>query len=252
MLQLRELPWEKIHDFLLASGSIRDPMELGIEVIKNIYNLVPYDQARLYFIDGNGKVFNEVLFGVDKRWSKEYLEYYSQIENGRYSTNREPLVRRNKYEVSIREWDAHQPDEFITDYIKPQGLRYSTGFCLHDANHSRKCLCILDRTKNNRYTTEEIEILSVVQPELDNLHQNLFVLPPTSSTYREESSQEVPLTPREAEITCLLCEGITTANISKKLSLSISTVYRHIANIYNKLQVSSRQELIVRMLRQSK
>jgi Response regulator containing a CheY-like receiver domain and an HTH DNA-binding domain len=251
MYQSRKLPWEKMHEFLLVSGSARDPKNLCIEIVKNIYQFVPYDQARIYFLNDNGKIYSEVLFGVEKRWSKAYLEYFSLFENGRYGAANN-LDMRYKYDGSIREWDTYELDEFIVDYIKPQGLRYSTGFSLYDADYSRKCVFALDRTKANKYTAEEIDIMSVLQPQLDNLHQNLFVLPPSSEAYQSQIDEEMPLTRREAEVTRLLCDGVTPANIGKKLSLSVSTVYRHIANIHNKLQVSSRQELIVKMLHRSK
>ena len=253
MVQTRKLPWEKINDFLLSSGSKRDPKDLCIEVVKNIYHLIPYDQARIYFINDNGKIYSEVLFGVDKRWSKAYLEYFSLLENGRYGARRETESQKKYgYDPSVRDWDAHELDEFIVDYIKPQGLRYSTGFSLCDADRSRKCVVALDRTKDSKYTQEETNIMSIIQPQLDNLHQNLFVVPETSNAYQNQIDNDVPLTRREAEITRLLCDGVTPVNIGQKLSLSLSTVYRHIANIHSKLHVSNRQELIVKMMHKSK
>ena len=48
-------------------------------------HLVPFDQARVYFVNDSGKIYDQVLVGVDRTWSDVYLEYYSRIEGGRYS-----------------------------------------------------------------------------------------------------------------------------------------------------------------------
>ena len=133
MDKLAELPWVKIHNFLLASGSARDPKDLCVEIVKKIQTLVPYDQARIYFIDDNGKICDEFLVGVDKRWSKLYREYFSTLANNRYNIgktirNTKPFDGKN----NVHDWGAER-GEFISDYINPQGLRYSIGFGLLDA-----------------------------------------------------------------------------------------------------------------------
>jgi DNA-binding NarL/FixJ family response regulator len=55
------------------------------------------------------------------------------------------------------------------------------------------------------------------------------------------------LTPREEEILRLVLEGVRNKDIEKKLFISASTVRNHIYNIYQKLGVKSRLELIHRV-----
>lgn len=55
-----------------------------------------------------------------------------------------------------------------------------------------------------------------------------------------------PLTPREGEVLQLLYEGFKYQNIAGKLGISRHTVHDHIKNIYKKLEVHSRAELIGR------
>jgi DNA-binding NarL/FixJ family response regulator len=52
------------------------------------------------------------------------------------------------------------------------------------------------------------------------------------------------LTPREAEIFGYLLQGRSLPYISEKLFISNGTVRTHVRNIYKKLKVHSRQELI--------
>jgi DNA-binding NarL/FixJ family response regulator len=51
------------------------------------------------------------------------------------------------------------------------------------------------------------------------------------------------LTPREAEVVQLLTDGLSTREISQKLSLSEHTIRNYLSAIYDKLGVSSRVEL---------
>lgn len=57
-------------------------------------------------------------------------------------------------------------------------------------------------------------------------------------------SAEAGLSPREAEVLVYLARGFTPAYIAKTLVLSISTVRTHVRNIYRKLGVGKREELI--------
>jgi DNA-binding CsgD family transcriptional regulator len=243
-----ELPWKKIHEFLLDVGNIRHPRELCVEVVRKIGPLIPFDQARVYFVNDSGKIYDQVLVGVDRTWSDVYLDYYSRIEGGRYSIPARLESRRYsfpKFAGGIYDWTRYEGDQFMTEYIRPQRLHYSAGFGFHDADGLTKSVYVLDRTGPNEYTQREIDIMATLQPHLDNLHRNLYVL---SSTGISNGEARKVLTAREAQIAGLLCKGMTPAKIARALSLSLPTVYRHIANIHAKLDVSNRQELLLKLM----
>jgi DNA-binding NarL/FixJ family response regulator len=61
---------------------------------------------------------------------------------------------------------------------------------------------------------------------------------------RRQPSGRPELTKREWDVLELLTEGAGTAEIAKRLFLSHVTVRRHISNILNKLDVSSREEAV--------
>ena len=249
------MPWERIHDFLLDVGGVRDPEEFCVQTVEKIYPLIPYDKARIYFAGDNGKVCGEVLFGVDKYWSDAYLEHYSRIENGRYAlqfgSDTSSRNQKRGYHLlpglagSVHDWTQVEPDEFVAGYIKPQGLKYSAGLLLHRADDSIKSVYMLDRTSRSGFTPREIEMLTRIHPHLENLHKNLTIRERNRAHHLRTRALTECLTKREAEVAALLCEGLTPSVISRKLCLSPSTVYRHIANMHKKLDVSNRQELLL-------
>src|SRR5262245_53279296 len=59
--------------------------------------------------------------------------------------------------------------------------------------------------------------------------------------YREFS--DVPLTPREREITCAVARGLRNFEVARKLCISEQTVKTHLNNIFHKLELRDRVEL---------
>ncbi|GAB4575709.1 MAG: response regulator transcription factor [Anaerolineae bacterium] len=57
-----------------------------------------------------------------------------------------------------------------------------------------------------------------------------------------------PLTARELEVLRLAAEGLTNKAIAYRLSISDRTVQGHLANIYRKLDVSGRTEMVTRAI----
>lgn len=248
MSSLGELPWIKIHQFLLDVGATRDPKDLCVRLIERIHSLIPYDQARVYFVNDAGKIYDQILIGVDPSWSDVYLEHYSRIENGRYSIwgwRERGLNLLPQLEGGVWDWTTYTADQFKLEYIRPQRINYSAGFGLHDADGLIKSVYMLDRTCVTCYSRREVDIMRVIQPHVDNLHRNLFVHSPGG--VRNGEARKL-LTNREAQIAGLLCKGLTPTRIAQSLALSLPTVYKHIAHIHAKLDVSNRQELLLKLL----
>jgi ATP/maltotriose-dependent transcriptional regulator MalT len=56
----------------------------------------------------------------------------------------------------------------------------------------------------------------------------------------EDKGRSIKLTKRELEVLCLIVEGKSCKDVADALFVSKRTVDRHLANIYDKLQVSNR------------
>ena len=72
---------------------------------------------------------------------------------------------------------------------------------------------------------------------------NFFREPPKT----ESASPAFPeLTEREREILTLIAQGQSNAAIAERLVISAKTVSNHISNIFSKLQVADRAQVIIR------
>lgn len=61
---------------------------------------------------------------------------------------------------------------------------------------------------------------------------------------KKKPAPDSPLSQREAEVVAALVDGLSYKEVAARLFISIGTVYSHIKNIYKKLHVHSKAELI--------
>lgn len=244
--------YEDVYHLVLNSGNVHKWKDFSVNVLHLLSSGCQFDQARIYFFNGNGKICDQYLIGVDKRWANAYHEYYSKIEGGRYSAysdiseNLRPLTQK----ISVRTWDGYNiaDNEFYRDYIVPQNIKSSVGFTFFDVEGSAKAVFMLDRMTHIPFSERELQLLHLAYPQLNNLHKNFFSHCSNVNKLENVDWKTTSLTAREIDVTILLCQGVSPSNISKKLHITQPTVNKHISHIYSKMQVSNRQELLVRIL----
>ncbi len=120
---------------------------------------------------------------------------------------------------------------------------------LFDTEDRVRALLVFERfASSERFTNEECAVLSVLNRHLDNLFRNFYVEPPATHGDTIALSQSgFNLTARETDIAKLLLVGLSPKRIATKLGISRSTVYKHVANIHAKLDVSNQLELISKL-----
>lgn len=245
--------WKQVYDLIFDCGRIHEPWKFAVNLLEELLVLVPANQARLYMLNSNGKLQNQYLKGISKKEVAAYHEYYSQIEQEKYHYPVYFYMQMNPYcpdtVFGIRDWTKAADDEFKRDYVDHLGLKYSLGFTLFDEKMNGRLYYMLDRTENKPFSENEKWIVSMTVPVLNNTFKNFLY----AGEMQRKSSVDLPeiatLTNRELEIMELLNEGISTKNIGKRLHIAQSTLYKHIAHIYAKMHVSTRQELMAKLSR---
>lgn len=88
---------------------------------------------------------------------------------------------------------------------------------------------------------------SVLHPAIARKVLNRFV--PSSGKPTKEESLDV-LSQREMEVLKLAARGLSNQDIAEELCLSMRTIQGHLGHIFNKLQVGSRTEAVIRALKE--
>jgi DNA-binding CsgD family transcriptional regulator len=239
MFYPNNIPWSKIHEYLLEVGNERQPTTLFKRTITEINRLIPFDTAKLLFYNNDFLLTHMDAIEIPEPFVKKYTNYYEFID---------PAKTQYPYGTPVlyTDWTEFRDTEFAIDFARPLNIDYSSGMVFYNSKGIPAAVICLFRSKcKAAYTDSEMSILHIIQPHLRNLFLNL-----------ENQASDLPLdiglrvqdfrqlTKREVEIVLLLCQGYNTQGICSKLFISQETLYRHTNNIFRKLKISNRQELL--------
>lgn len=76
--------------------------------------------------------------------------------------------------------------------------------------------------------------------------KTMFSMPSSGSVHSFENRFRDMVTPRESEVLDLILQGKSNGEIAADLDIAIPTAKKHVANIYRKLGVNTRHELLCR------
>jgi len=251
MTQKLAFPWEKGNEFLLACGDVHEPYEFCVMVLERFHTLVDFDEGVFLMLDGNRNIERKYFSNISKHWSSLYLEYFARDSSNGFELSQDVSEQRGMTYVKVIDWGAYDwiNDDFMNLYIRARGLCHSLTFVLFDLNGAPAAVFSLDRMREHPYTDRDVTITRTMVAHLNNFYKNLLVRPSDVAPEWEDVRGADDLTPREREVADLLCKGVKPNNIARELHISVGTANKHIAHIYRKFGVSSRQELLVRMLR---
>ena len=238
----------QIYQLLLRCGACRTVTDLCIQFVNEIRALIPSDQARILFLDTSGKICGSKLFGVKERQWNDFLYYYeNNMVFSDYSL-KTPMHLSQQEKVHAQNYwyglEKMEPGSvFLDDYVRSLHLCHSLGIGFADQDNCIRSIISLDRMQDTHFSYHEIDLVKIIHPLIEQYHIDLLLRAQGDSAPLQSFRQEHYLTDREAEITQLLLDGLTPALIAQRLNISVKTVYRHVANIYQKCHISNRQEL---------
>jgi DNA-binding NarL/FixJ family response regulator len=125
------------------------------------------------------------------------------------------------------------------------------GIILHDLRGNPSLTLYITDSKHNYEKDRKVSfLLETIQPHLENYHSYLNLL--SSQKINEFHLAELEdgcktLSKREAEVAGLLCQRLTNAEIASRLQISPRTAESYVFNIYEKLKVRNRRELLVKL-----
>ena len=248
MKMLKENEWNTINSMLLEIYAIKDFDRYSKTLLKMFRMLIPYTKGYFLVFNENQEIDREKSYFIEmsEEIQQKYMDYFYNIDYLNYVFDFEKSTSVYR-DTDILEDEIRKKTEFYTNFLKPQDIPFGCGIILIKDG---KILGIVNLFRSDRlgdFTDKDMYILDVLKLHLANIVEKLSSLG-MSNEYLIKASknfiEKYDLSSREMEIVKLMNSGFSNADIAKKLIISISTVKKHIYNIYSKVGVKSRTQLL--------
>ena len=215
---LTENEWNTINNMLLELYTIDELDVFTSKILKMIRMLIPYTKGWFIILE-------------------DYIQYL-------YDFISETSVYRD---TSILESDVREKTDFYIKFLKPEDIIFGCGIILIKNSRIIGMFNLFRNEKSGDFNEKELYVLNLLKNHIANMLHNVMRLDRASITVNKSLNnfaKTYGLTSRESEILSLINKGLSNQEISDKVVISVSTVKKHIYNIYNKTGVSSRGQLI--------
>lgn len=234
---------------------IRDITRFRREFLNLLGRLVAFDLADFYLNDTKSpnkiKLVDPVVVSrfsekFNEKFMLEYDRCYGQVDYVRWVfSSHESVVYR---ESDLINSELRTKSSFYLDYLKPAGFVNVAGVSVADRGVCVGAITLYRTDRYGDFNDKDLYILAQLLPHLQNKLMAERSAVESNVEQSKNSSyylaHECKLSRREIEILRLLCDGKNNGEISSLLSISVHTVKKHISNMFDKLNVGSRTQLI--------
>lgn len=241
--------WQKLNDLIYNIFRCNDSVELRTVFLNEIAEVLPYKMA---FFDLKGTYRGKTFYydPISVNFPKESLDlYYQKYADKDYaswvlSQPDDFAVYRDSDLVPI---SVRESSSFYREWLEPQGLSHGCGAIITYNKTIYGTVTFAREKSMPDFSDGDIEVLRAV---VRHMGLKFYQLYPSGIAYDENRDEHTGfcehfhLTERENELCQLLYKGVPTKEIARLLCISINTVNRHIANVYRKVGVGSRLELM--------
>lgn len=242
--------WFSINNIVLSMYSTPDDTIMMENFLKALNVLIPFDvgvymKAEIH--DNKAEVSKPVFIGTNEKFIEEYCEFATSSD---YAS---PLMSMGK-SIAYRDTDLldekrRKDTVFYRDFLQKHDILYVGGMILVMQGELLGEVTLYRNEKKLDFNDDELAILNILRPHLDNrLYYKL--VPKEADASNEPTNKnlkkytDLHLTQREMQIADLMMSGYGYEDISDKLVISINTTKKHVSNMFRKLDVTNRMELI--------
>ena len=123
------------------------------------------------------------------------------------------------------------------DYDRHVGAEHEIVVALDAGGPQRTLRVLFVRGRGSDFSERDLAVLTLLRPHLQDAYLNA----------ERKRRGMLPLTGRQHEILRYVAAGYSNAQIARRLDVSVGTVGKHLENIFERLQVSSRAAAVARL-----
>lgn len=242
---LDHIEWVRINDIILIINSTNDIDTMRKYFFEAIKMLIPYEKAMFYFLieeRNTLKMVKPIFVNVDSAFAKAYENTVNQGRYGRVAMN---LHKSIAYKDTDLMPDAIRTNtDVYQSFLLPYDVPYGGGIVLANKGVLISEITFFRTKTQGDFTEKEVYIWDILKE-----HLALRMIRESSSVNDLMNSKsakltEFGLTNREIEIVWLIVNNYSTVEVSDKLNISIFTTKKHLNNIFVKLDINNRLQLM--------
>lgn len=235
--------WKFINEIALMIHATEDTATMRTELVHLLSGLVKFDYASFYLYK-NGKSAEPIGYNITEAELNSYITRIEQIDpflplRKLLSDPKHPAIKVSEYIFGRKIED--------TDYYqmvwRPKKIKYSIFAGIGYGGQPLGSVSLYRKEENGEFSDRDVQIVSVLKEHLNiRLSESVGHRGIRSAEYSLKEMYR--LTDREIEIVELWVSGLTDDEISSRLSISRNTLKKHISNIFGKLEINTRVELL--------
>lgn len=226
---------------LISVGLLRlsEPDQIMEMILRKLEILIPHNKSFFSF-ELDGKEYHTSL-NMSMQELRQYEAYKSHDYTTWFTNQKKSCVYRDSDLVNGM---AAKDSVIYQNWIHPMGMEYVCGNIIAEKDISYGTITLLRKKEMDDFTDEEMFIFRLLTQQLSAWFASNTKIVPGKYGALMEQEHAALLTEREKVIVGLICEGYSTRKISEMLTITYETARKHIANIYGKLNINSRVELV--------
>lgn len=249
MPRLSNVDWIIVTDLIYRMNSASTHRELRQDFLNNIHNAFPFDCASFFTANDFQQ---DVPDPVGYNLSDEIKQQYASLKGDdhlawAYNLNESIVISDEDFLT-----DEDRNSDFFLGVNERNRWRYGLNLCLYYDGVFQGIAAFHNYPSSGDFPARAADILDVLKPHLalalhrvtlDSKRVLTDKLPNNDSLITQYT-----LTYREVETLKLILSGIGSNEICDLLSISPNTLKNHLQNIYRKLGVHNRIELVQKVM----
>ena len=246
---LQENEWMLLNDIIYKIYTIDNLSKMRKIFLELISLITPYDTATFYLAskDKSHLLSDPIAVNIAEEKLKEYDEY-EQIDYMRWIFMSAKSMAYN--ETDLLSNSERENSKFYKEFYIKHNIHFSIQLSIAYNGIFLGIISLYRPKISGDFTDKDLFVLNQVKEHLSyrlfkessinmkSLDTNIFNLD------QNQLTNKFNLTKREIEVLLLILKGLSNQDITEVLYISQHTVKKHMKNIYKKLNVKNRIQLL--------
>lgn len=245
---LKESEWINMNHILCDLYTIDSIPLLAQKLMKTFRMLIAYSKGYFIVLDDDGQICRDqsCFIGMEEDIIDDYINiFYSRdYLNYIYDITSSTAVYQD---TEILNDEIRTETDFYQSFLKPSGIPFGCGILVIKNGSVISIFNLFRGIESGDFTEKDVFILNTFKKHIENMVCRLIHTDrqkTAADKFFEQSAEKYHFTQREKEVLKLLRQGFSNSEIADQLVISLSTVKKHVYNLYDKAGVKSRTRLL--------